>query len=217
MKAESLKLQPGTALQLQLQHRENERLIARVIGYCPHKSILVATPKVNSHLVPLRIDQKVTVRFFSNTVACAFESKVLNICTHPFHYFHILYPSEIASDEIRKAQRISSELPASFYNQNARQVRHEGIITDISTSGIRLTSTRALGDKGDSINIRASIQLAHVNRLLSVDGIIRSKAINQTDVNTYIYGIEFGDLRDDDFLLLSGFIYAQIVENGNNL
>ena len=213
MKPDVLKLQPGTTLQLQFEKLEDERLVSRVIGYNPNKSILVTTPKQEDRTLLVRLDQKVTVRFFSNTSACAFETRVINVCTHPYPYLHLAVPNEVATGEVRKARRVSSKLSANFSNRTSKTGKHAGIITDISTSGIRLTSTKEMGNKGDTVDIRTTIELEHVRRLLTIGGIIRSKTINQTDINTYIYGMEFKELLDEDFLLIYGYIYAQITEN----
>lgn len=216
MKSDALKLQTGTTLQLQFEKREDERLGSRVIGYFPGKSILVTTPKQEDHTLLVRLDQKVTVRFFSNTAACAFETRVINVCTHPYPYLHLAVPKNVTTGEVRKARRVSSKLPASFNNRTSHGGRQTGIITDISTSGIRLTSGEGMGNKGDTVDIRTTIELEHLSRLLITEGIIRSKNLNRADSNTYIYGMEFKELLDEDFLLIYGYIHAQITENSSS-
>lgn len=211
MKPQNLKLVPDTVVQLQFEGLEQQRLSSRIIGYLPNRSILVTTPIYNNLPVIAKTDQKVTVRFFSDTVACAFESRVISVSKHPFQYLHITYPAVIASDEVRKARRISTTLEANIYNPGSKQ-RHPGIIEDISTSGLRLKSDKEMGRKSERIEIRTTIKIAHIKRLINIQGIIRSKNLNTADIDNYVYGIELLELLDEDFLLISSFIASEIVE-----
>lgn len=211
MKPQNLKLVPDTAVQLQFEGLEDQRLASRIIGYLPNRTILVTTPIHNNLPVIAKTDQKVTVRFFSNTVACAFESRVISVCKHPFQYLHLAYPDVIASDEVRKARRISTSLDATVYNAGSKQ-RHNAVIEDISTSGLRLKSDKAMGRKNERIEIRTTIKIAHIKRLINIQGIIRSKNLNPADIDNYVYGIELIELLDEDFLLISSFIASEIAE-----
>jgi len=206
----TLKLNTGTVLQLQFESRGEERLNSRVIGWIPGVSILVSTPKQDDRIILVRNKQKVTVRFVNDTSACAFESEVRNVCTHPAPYLHLAYPQEVEIDEVRKARRINVSLDAVLTNPAGPPgERYRGTINDLSQSGARMISEPGLGKVGDSISIRATLEIAPLKRMLRVDGILRSRTLNVNDVDTYLYGIEFTKLVEDDLLLLIAYVTSQ--------
>jgi len=209
MKPEDLQLQTGTLLLMQLDPLSDERAIARVVGYQTNKSILTTMPLLGDRKVSVRRDQRITIRFLSKTMAYAFSTKIIHLCTQPYSYLHLAYPRKVVADEVRKAQRHNTQLEATFNAKEAGSPRTSGYITDISTTGLGLVGNDALGDKGDTIGISTHLPIAHIKRLLSLSGIIRSKNIERGELENYAYGIEFTELADEDFILISSYIHVR--------
>jgi c-di-GMP-binding flagellar brake protein YcgR len=204
-----LKINTGTLMQLQLEGRE-ERLNSRVIGWIPGISILVTTPKQDDRVILVRNRQKVTVRFVNDTIACAFGTEICNICTHPVPYLHLAYPQEIEIDEVRKARRIPVSIDTVLTNPAGPPgERYKAVINDLSQSGARLVSEPGLGKPGDTITLRCHVEVPPLKRMLRAEGTIRSRTLNVNDVDTYIYGVEFTKLGEDDQLLLMAYVSMQ--------
>jgi c-di-GMP-binding flagellar brake protein YcgR len=217
MTKSTLKINAGTLMQLQFESRGEERLNSRVIGWIPGISILVTTPKQEDRVILVRNKQKVTVRFVNDTSACAFESEVRNVCTHPVPYLHLAYPQEIEIDEVRKARRIQVSIEAILTNPAGPPgERYKGVINDLSQSGARIISEPKLGKPGDAIALRSTLEIPPLKRMLRTEGIIRSRTLNINDVDTYIYGIEFTKVAEEDLLLLIAFVTTQTLSSLEN-
>ncbi len=83
----------------------------------------------------------------------------------------------------------------------------------MSTTGAGLLASKQLGEVGDTINVETTVQLAHIQRFVSLTSVIRSKQINMADTTTFNYGIEFKELTDEDYILTNSYIYMQLVDD----
>lgn len=215
MDPQELKLTPGSGIQLQFHNRGSERLISRIIGYLPGASILVSTPKSDEKIILLRKNQTLTVRFFHNTTACAFETQILHSCSQPFPYLHLAYPETIASDEVRKARRVSTKLETNLSSKTESRGRQlgRGMISDFSTTGAKVLSRKDIADVGDVIDITTTLQIAHISKILNIKATVRGKNPASEQNFSYIYGLEFSNLLEEDYILINSFVYTEIVEN----
>lgn len=206
----------GDTLQLQFAHNnDNDRYYVKLFGYLENKSILITSPRFDG--VPLKIsnDEKFIIRMFSGNDAKVFTASVIHTSLRPYPHLHLTYPDDIQSITVRKAERVNCKLIATIQNKNSAQSADEGLsvsIHDISTSGTQLLSRSVLGEVGDSISINVKITIAEMEQYLTIEGIIR-RTINTADKDSFEYGIEFEELKENDKLVLLAFIYEQMIKN----
>lgn len=216
MSLNDLNLAPGIALQLQVQHQEDERLASRVIGYLPGKSILVTTPKVAGGFMPARVGWPVTVRYFAHNNIYAFSTQICHICTYPFPYLHLSYPADVAIEKVRSALRAPCDLAATVITNlgEAGEVRLPAQLLDISTRGMRLEMASNSLQLGQQIHIEMELKIDEHRYAMAPAGTIRSmnesgKTASTSDTECRInYGIELETLSRGNYLAIYSFVHS---------
>jgi hypothetical protein len=217
MKFEDMKLTYGYPLQLQTTNASGqpERFSCRLIGCLPGRSVLLSVPKVGGKLVRLRTGQKIVARLMVDNGVGIFASIVDTQTIDPYPILHVSYPESVSFKGIRGATRVSIEQPASVINMTriSDQIV-SGIVVDISVTGARIEIDEPVGEIGDSIQLNMQVNVAGIQRGLSIDSIIRSRVEadpqNVGFENVIAYGIEFTEKDDDKRLLLFAYVYTQI-------
>lgn len=204
---QTLALKPGTGLQLQFHNREKERMSATLLGYHENHSLIISAPKADEKVILFQLDQSLTVRFFQDTKVFAFESKILAISNRPYPHLHIAWPQDFVSDEIRKAQRVDTQLQAGAI---IGQYRYPITILDLSTQGAKLISDCNLGEPSEIIDIMCMVNIEDILRVVRIKAHIRSKQFLDNTLS-YSYGVQFEPLLEEDRLSLTAYIYAQML------
>lgn len=208
-----MRLAAGLAVNMEVVGSEGNRHKGTLIGMVPGRTVLVTTPMLGENRpLLLRKDQTLICRFFNHKVACAFRSQAIHLCTTPFHYMHLGWPSQVEVGTVRKSERVMANLQVTVVNQtNPDWTRSHGAIVDLSTTGARLESVDPIGKVGDQILISGKVVVGHVSRLISVEASIRAELERFELTNsTAAYGIEFKFVSDIDFLALQAFVNAQL-------
>jgi len=206
---ESLNIPVGTQLTVETISPQR-RLQAKLIGFVPGKSILISPPTKDNKEKLLELDESVTVRLLIRKRICAFESRVKYRSLQPFNYYHLQYPTELMSLQVRVSERVDVQLDVlidSDFDIGVGEWPKQAVITNLSKSGSALFCSDSLGEKGHEIIVNLEIEVSGLQRKLAINGVIRNKEIMETDENVFNYGIEFVDLSDADILSLTGFIY----------
>ncbi|BCE02318.1 flagellar brake protein [Marinicellulosiphila megalodicopiae] len=208
-----LSILPGQAVNIELG--EDQRFQTQLLGINPHHTVLIATPMLGKNRPLLvRKDQLINVRFFTKKVACAFQCKVRHICTTPYNYLHLTYPSKIIIDEIRRASRVLANVRVQVQNKTQPQYdKTAGGIVDISTVGAKLETIDPIGEVGDVLLLTAMVQIGRIKRLVTWDAHIKT-TFDRYDLtnSTAAYGVEFDYLNDLDYLALHGYVNGQIAK-----
>ena len=213
MDLSKIRISPWAQVSLELVAQPGKKYQSRYLGYYPSKTVFVATPMVAADRPLLvRKEQDVIVRFFANKIACAFRASIAHICTTPFHYLHLNYPSDVETGTIRKAERVAANIRVSVINKASSEGRQTpGVIVDLSLSGARLETLHPVGAVGDAIVIQARVDIGRVSRLVTWDAEIKA-GLNKFSMNNAVaaYGIEFNHLNDIDYLALLAYVNTQI-------
>src|SRR5690606_13547130 len=89
-----------------------------------------------------------------------------------------------------------------------------GTIADISTSGARVELDEAVGEIGDKIELKASLNIVNITRELTINAIIRSRLERSTQEESQnlpaIYGIEFADDDEEKYLLIYAYVFREM-------
>ncbi|MCL6414919.1 flagellar brake protein [Aestuariirhabdus sp. Z084] len=207
---DKLKLLPGLPLQLQFHHTEDIRERSRLVGYLSGTSIIVTTPMSHGAPRPVRPHDKVNVRFFSNETnsAVGFSTEVIHVSMVPFPNLHLSYPESVATDEIRRSVRIDVQEIASVVIKGEKVPT---TIVDLSTGGCRIESRQKFASAGDSVTITVKLEVAGISRVLNLSGEVRTELDSYRLPNsTAAYGVLFGELEDEDQLLLHAYVYSNM-------
>ena len=109
------------------------------IGAIDGVSVVVAWPSDPDGLLPLRVNQRVKVKFFYDLNLMMFTTQIQSLVFQPRPHIHLEWPKEVSSVEVRDVSRVRVDRPASF-NLNASDEEIKplpivGKVLDISPQG----------------------------------------------------------------------------------
>lgn len=176
-----------------------------VIGGIPGEALIItATP---DGIFP-KMSEGETVIFkiaLADGIAL-FTAQVLFISDVPAFMVYLDFPVKAKFRRIRNATRVKVTLPVLASNMDNKAMSGcAGRIKDISTTGAGLEMYEPLGEEGHRIVIKGKFNVGDIQRILSIDAVIRLK--KQIDPKTIFYGIEFLESDENDLLVLFGFIF----------
>lgn len=218
MQFDDLNLSSGTSLQLQQINSEgqSERLSARFWGGVPGRKLFLSVPRSGGKLLRFRPGQKLAVRLMvANGIgifACVVEAQI----NEPVPLLFVSYPDEVKFKGIRGATRVVVNLFAKVGNSNSLSPRRaEGRVADISISGARLELREAIGDIGDTLELEMRVRVDTLERVITLQAIIRSRVERSTQEEKLeypaVYGVEFIEQDEDELLILYAYVYSKIV------
>lgn len=203
---EDLHLLPGHKLQIAFDGFTNERERSVLVGYRRNYGLMVTTPTLNGNPISLNVGATLTVRSFVTHLGCAyaFRSEVTHVYRAPYPHLHLAMPTEVILGEVRSSARAKVALQAAVTGNNAET--HTVIVQDISVGGVALLAKTLPVSQGEKVTLSASFLVNKVERLISVEGIVRSITHLAKSVSV---GIQFIDITEKDSLA----IYAYVLEN----
>jgi c-di-GMP-binding flagellar brake protein YcgR len=217
MTFEDLKLRVGEGFRLETQASQ-ARYRVNYIGHSLEQSILVSVPLVKGQPQFLPEGTAVTLRFMALNRACAFTSRVLKVTKAPFPHLFLAFPKRIEAVVVRTATRVSLKLIVSV--DEAREGHFGGgwprqaICSDISATGARIDATDLLGHVNDQIYMTARVKVGAVDQVMMVLCAIRNieeHEDSQTGEYRVVHGVEFVELDEETCLIVTGFVYQQML------
>lgn len=223
---DDMHLQAGERVQIELRvGAEQQRLLTTLVGYADGESVLIRTPLANGLPLTLAEGEKVVVRAFSGQTAFAFTSTIQRVCTSPFAYVHLSYPSTVRGAMIRDALRVRANLAAQVTNLRlgveARPV--PAILSDISTAGASLDAYEPLGKEGDVLSLAFTFYIKphdyDVN--LRITAAIQTRREQEeadpSGRNIIRHGVRFQGLHASEIILLQNLVYQLMVDDHHNI
>jgi len=209
MKFEALKLLPGIPLQLQFHHTPDLRERSLLVGYLKNKGIVVTTPQINGGSRPVKIGEPLNIRLFSSEAnsAVAFSTQTTHVTVSPFPQLYLSYPASVATGEIRKAVRVTTELISTIKIAGASL---SATIVDLSTSGCRIESSKPLGVIGDRFVMVTKVDAAGTRRIVQLPCEIKVVINESLDAGVCSYGLAFDALSEEVSLVLHAYVYYQL-------
>lgn len=183
----------------------------RLLGYAEGRSLLISAPLRDGREVLLEKDASLTVRLLEGRKVCAFETRVIYRSVQPYTYYHLAYPDQIESMQIRDSERIDTVVDTlvdsdfDIVGEWPKQAK----INNLSKTGARVVSSNFLGELGHELIVEFDLDVSGMNKCICLTGIVRNaehKAATD-DRNRYVVGIQFVDLTDEARLTLANFIY----------
>jgi c-di-GMP-binding flagellar brake protein YcgR len=210
-------LQIGDQLQLQFAppNEIQDRFAAALVGYLPGQSLIITTPRKQGNPIIVREGQAFTVRMLHGSNVFGFVARVLNVSAKPYPHLHLSYPADVESAVVRNAPRVSTEIQAivnKSADQGAAINQRPVMISDISSTGARVTDSRKLGDVGVAIQITHTLKVCSGQDLLKVMAIIRNirKVQREDGSSVFVHGVEYRGLTRFQELLLCSYVLGSM-------
>lgn len=216
MRFEELKLTYGYPLQLQATNLMGrpERLSCRLIGCLPGRGILLSVPKQAGKLVKFRAGQKIVVRLMIDNGIGIFAGIVESQTQDPYPILHLSYPETVTFKGIRGATRVAVREKIEVTNMSvASRLKTTGFLSDMSIGGARIELDEDVAEIGDTLELRAQVDIRDIKKELVLSGVIKSR-VDPTDnpgegvlVN---YGLEFASQPEEHRLVLYAYVFNQM-------
>ncbi len=210
LKFDDLKLLPGTKLDLRSEQYSSLKGLSIFLGHQTH-NIIVSTPLQSGKPIACHKDSQVVVRFFVNHLncACAFRTKINYTSITPFPHLFLAIPDKMEIGEVRNNVRANVNLICSVNSyEEYRKKNQSALINNLSVDGLKLLSKEFLGEEQEEIAITIKIKVLETEKILKIDGIIRSTSELE---GQFSYGIQFKEVSEPNKLLIYAYVMSQIV------
>ncbi|WP_027186055.1 flagellar brake protein [Desulfovibrio inopinatus] len=184
---------PGTPVLVELKGLGG-RFKTYFVGLVPNKSFITRMPMaidVREHIYP---DKNVMVRFLSEGVIYSFKASIDGSIMRPVPLLFVSYPDKIEVVNLRKSQRVDCFLPVIAHLD---ELRYEGMITNISTSGCLMSFAKEDAKMVDLVKEGSTFQSEFFffdkSDTLHVDS--KVKSIKHGEIPSL--GIEFISLKQE--------------------
>ncbi|WP_250658020.1 flagellar brake protein [Alkalimarinus coralli] len=188
----------------------SRRMNVKVIGYFVGKSLLVSPPVKDGKEQLLEIGDIVAVRMLIRKQICAFETRVKYRSLQPYSYYHLEYPTELVSLQVRSSERVDIHIPVqidSDFDIGTDEWPKSATITNLSKTGAAISSAESFGEAGHEVIVVLDIEVSGLKRSLQLNAVIRNKESADDGSGNITFGVQFVDLKDEDTLSLTSFIY----------
>lgn len=220
MAAKELALEVGDHLQIQFTGDDETRYSSRVIGYLPGQSLVVTTPKVDGHVMPVSEGKEAIVRLMSGNTIVGFTVKVIMVSVRPYPHLHLSFPQDVQAVTVRKALRVTLNMTASVRacltdsaEVDLAQEPQAVTIQDMSTSGALLIADKRLVEEGQHIAIALRLDVADSTEDILLPAIVRNirtergKKVGQ---RYFHHGVELRVADRAQSVLVHAFVYQRI-------
>ncbi|WNO10153.1 PilZ domain-containing protein [Teredinibacter sp. KSP-S5-2] len=202
---DDLDLHVGNIVQIHPNPKESTRFDCTYIGGIPGEAVIVSVSPTGEFPV-VKEGQKVAIRTSTAIGIAMFPTTVLFISEIPTLMVYLDIPQAIKHKSVRTAMRVEVSLPILVSSTVDRSLRGiTGKIADISVSGAGLLLERSVGEVGEKVEIKGKFEVAGIQRLLSIEVMIRSKI--QRSNGDFFYGVEFLKGSEDKMLVLFGYVF----------
>jgi c-di-GMP-binding flagellar brake protein YcgR len=216
MAFDDLRLAVGERIRLETV-KPRGRYSIRYLGAHSKRCLMVSMPVVNGTPKSIKEGAKIRLRLIALNKACAFTTRVLSAQLLPVPLLFLEYPGDIEAVVVRQALRINCQLIVSVDetiagNFGSRWPR-QALCCDISLHGCRIEAGDQLGEIGDSLYVTARVRIGEIDQVLLIEGVIRNMEEVEDSFNGFrmIHGLEFTGLDEDTQLILTGFVYQQML------
>ncbi len=215
-----VRLQIGDALQLQSQAGDGQsRHYVRLIGYLKGHSVFVTAPTQDGKVMLMREGQNFVVRAFCGKHAYAFPSTIDKVVNSPFPFLHLSYPASVRGLAVRRFARVDVQIIASIsLAGDEGGTPKAATIVNLSLGGARIKASAPLARRGAEIVLKFRLDMNDVESYLVVPATVRAIAHDETDPQGLVeHGVEFGNVGQQDQLVMTAFVYQRLLEESSDL
>lgn len=207
---ESLKLLPGTRLDIRSDKYSYLKGICEFIGYHNQKTIILTTPLSDGSPVSCKVGSEIIVRFFVNHLncVCAFRCEILHVSAVPFAFIYVSIPEQMEVGEVRKSVRANVNLPCKVYSLDVEKQAVDCVIKNLSTDGAKIETLSDIAKEGEEIAVQAILNVLEVDKAIKIKAIVRS--IKKDDDNVCVYGLQFIEDNYGKKLLIYSYVLSHL-------
>jgi len=185
----------------------------RLIGGVDHKSLICTLPEVNGKVMYVLEYTGFVVKFFSGKTVYQFNTIASAVYSRPYPHMHLLFPSEVMSQQLRKNQRVAVDLIVSLSNlKEIGSIQSSGRLTDLSLGGALIETAHANWMVDDELSITFKVHHEHHEDMIQIRGQVKkiqdmkSKSAFKRDQ----IGIQFMQMSTAQHLVLQSYIFKLI-------
>jgi len=211
MRVEELGLTFGDTLQIQIGDTVEQRYPVKFIGINPAASSIVSAPKTGKDTIYfVREGQMVTLRFVVKNVVSGFSTRVMCTRGQPYPYLHLEIPKEVQTVEVRKEIRVETEINSTVINKTHNSPALTAKMLNLSCSGGRIESKAKVALMGNILNLTMPLIIDNFEKIVTMNCAVTY--VKEDEYNdSYLYGVNFEEIDDDDSVFLRGFIYQELL------
>jgi c-di-GMP-binding flagellar brake protein YcgR len=204
----------GEIMQLKpIDAEEKDRYLVKLIGFMDKRSILVSTPTLEGQVLFVKEGQTFDVRTFSGKEVYHFTASVMRSCTSPFPYLHLSFPRVVRGLVVRNAARVKVKLICTISTADDPEKKTPCVLTDLSTSGAQLDSSRILGEMGDELQLSLRLNLfeddsSYLSLTSTIRRVVTDEPGSKTD--SVLYGISFQTHTSTERLMLENYVFRNM-------
>ncbi|WP_210396827.1 flagellar brake protein [Motiliproteus sediminis] len=215
LRFEGLRLPVGETVRLECRAPQR-RWALSYVGLLPEQALLVTLPSRGNQPVLLPEDTPVTLRFIAGNRACACTTRVQKSVLAPQPLLYLDYPRQLEAVKIRSATRLQTRLLVSVDGgdelQTAGSWPRQALCRDISLKGAQIESADLLGEVGGTLYVTARLPVGELDQVV----LFEAKICNLEEVDSATeycvrHGVEFQSLDEETRLVLTGFVYQQML------
>ena len=208
---ESLKLLPGTRLDIKSDQFSQLRGVSEFVGYHNQKTIILSMPVLDGMPVSCNVGSEIIVRFFVNHLncVCAFRCEIIHVSAVPFAFIYVSIPNEMEAGEVRKSVRANVELLCKSRGMDSQKEPIDCTIKNLSTDGAKMESYSMVAKAGDEIVVDAILNVLDTDRALKIKAIVRS--VKQENEYLYTYGLQLVENNYGKKLLIHAYVLSHLI------
>ncbi|MFT5722863.1 MAG: hypothetical protein ACI9W6_003202 [Motiliproteus sp.] len=188
------------------------------LGAYAERCLMVTMPLARGADKQLKEGATMTLRLIALNRACAFKTRLIRTQTLPVPMLFLGYPDTVEAVVVRKAPRVNTQVivsvdeadPGHFGSGWPRQA----LCCDLSLQGARIEASDQLGEIGDRLYVTARVRVGNIDQVLLVEGLIcNMEEIEDSfsDGFRMVHGLEFRGMDEETQLILTGFVYQQLL------
>ncbi|WP_410499040.1 flagellar brake protein [Chitinibacter sp. S2-10] len=200
-----VRLQPNAILHAQrLDDAQRIQVSLRLIGWLDKAGVLISNTNPDGIVLPFQIGEQLKLKTIVGKEVVAFQSRVEQICSHPFPYLHLSWPDQLEIHQLRNSFRVQSNLIVSISTKGRASLPAK--IINLSATGAMLEGNTLELEAEQRIQITMRLRIAEGDHTLRIAATVRNCHIDPPAINTQ-YGIEFDPLAVSELLFIEHYIY----------
>jgi hypothetical protein len=207
----SLRLQPGLLFKAQPASAPGVEFELQFLGILEDKGVLVEPTSVQALKLGLRGDEALRVRGFTGRHDFAFGTKVMRVFDFTFRdpplaYAMLAYPTDLEARQVRSAQRVRVDLPATAIPAGEDR-RIPVFVRDLSIAGALLESDEPPGTQGGEMVLHLKAQFDGEEIDVVLPSVVTR--LGRTGQDTALTGVLFQDVLRADRLALHYLVHRE--------
>lgn len=212
--------------------------ISQLLDFLEDDKAYIAMPIEKGHVIPLSIDEKYVLTFYSNKGLYSCNATIINrFKSDKIHVLVVLFTSELQKIQRREYYRLDCLLDMTYYMisnkeislrdriknpiikeeekaaliqelETIKNIDINGTVIDLSGGGARFVSNSPL-NKNDNVMISMNLSFINISKKIIVNGIIINSTKMINRTGFYEHRVYFKDILKEDRETIIKFIFEE--------